>query len=79
MSEIDIEKLAREAGLTEQRDVWADLPPDYTKALSVFSALVLEEAAHRCEANDGCGYVMYHVPLADMAEELRTIAEGLKG
>jgi hypothetical protein len=46
---MDIEKLAREAGLIEPRDVWADLPSDYRNALSSLAALVLKEAAKNCD------------------------------
>lgn len=48
---IDTEKLAREAGLIEPRDVWGDLPADYRVALSTLIARALEEASN-CLAQD---------------------------
>ena len=46
---LDLDAIAREVGLIELRDVWADLPADYTQALSRFAALLLEKAAQVCE------------------------------
>lgn len=45
MKHSDVEELARNVGLIEPRDVWADLPADYRQALCSFAALVLEKAA----------------------------------
>jgi len=49
MKHSDVEELARECGLIEPRDVWANLPADYTQALLRLSAGVLEKAATVCE------------------------------
>lgn len=46
MKHSDIEELARECGLIEPRDVWADLPADYTQALCSFAALTIEKSGH---------------------------------
>lgn len=63
---MDIEKLAREAGLIEPRDVWADLPSDYRGAISSLAALVLEEAAKVCES---VGKAHSDYPFAKLASE----------
>lgn len=42
---LDIEKLAREAGLIEPSDVWEDLPTDYRVALSSLVDRTLQEVA----------------------------------
>lgn len=49
MAEIDIEKLAREAGLIEPRDVWGDLPGEYRAAISALAALLLKDMADEVE------------------------------
>ena len=49
---LDLDAIAREVGLIELRDVWADLPADYTQALSRFAALLLEKAAQVCDGHE---------------------------
>ena len=49
MKHSDVEELARNVGLIEPRDVWADLPSDYRQALCSFAALVLENAAQTAD------------------------------
>lgn len=71
LSYVDIEKLAREAELIEPSDVWADLPADYTQALSRFAALVLEKAA---EEEGQPGIYSKH----DFAEHLRAMSAALQ-
>lgn len=71
MTKIDIEAIAREAELIEPSDVWADLPPIYTQALSRFAALVLEKAADHCDTH-------YNHEAKDCADELRTMSAALQ-
>lgn len=68
---LDIDAIAREAGLIEPRDVWADLPADYTQALSRFAALLLEKAAQVCE-----GMHEEDRP-SDYADAVRSMAAGM--
>lgn len=73
MNHSDIAELARECGLIEPRDVWADLPADYRQALCSFAALALEKAADQFELQP-------HVEMfrPDVAEELRAMSAALQ-
>ena len=64
----DVEVLAREADLIDPRDVWAELPIDYTRGVMRIVALAFEKAADKMEKRG------YHAAVA----ELRKMAEGLK-
>lgn len=71
MKHSDIAELARECGLIEPRDVWADLPADYRQALCSFAALLLEKAAQE-EMQPGI-YSKH-----DFAEHLRAMSAALQ-
>lgn len=73
MKHSDVEELARECGLIEPRDVWADLPADYRQALCSFAALVIEKAADQFELQP-------HVEMfrPSVADELRAMSAALQ-
>ena len=78
MNHSDVEELARNVGLIEPRDVWADLPSDYRQALCSFSALVLEKAA---DLADSRGHHWSGAPsnaFFSLADELRAMSAALQ-
>lgn len=77
MKHSDVEELARNVGLIEPRDVWADLPADYRQALCSFAALVLEKAAEVCDAeannwDDDKGLIVCAKAIRRMSADLQS-------
>ena len=77
MKHSDVEELARNVGLIEPRDVWADLPSDYRQALCSFAALVLEKAAEVCDAeannwDDDKGLIVCAKAIRRMSADLQS-------
>lgn len=77
MTKIDIEAIAREADLIEPSDVWADLPADYTQALSCFAAMVLEKAAQGATSSIK-GFGLNSVWAKGYVEGVNDCAQGLR-
>lgn len=85
---LDLDAIAREVGLIELRDVWADLPADYTQALSRFAALLLENVAQNhdeaakewARMAEGCNSGMYDdkaMAAQQLADDVRQMAAGM--
>lgn len=72
---IDVERLAREAGIDDS----AQLTPYMLQRLSAFAALVLEEAAKVCD-DKAAAIRLYcnEAHVVECADELRALAAGVR-
>lgn len=77
MKHSDVEELARECGLIEPSDVWADLPADYTRAMSRLAALLLEKAAQVAKAEPRVWDFTAPDPQTRIHDKLLAMAAGM--
>lgn len=72
---IDVERLAREAGLNG----YCPMTPGFIQALSLYRALVLEEAAKVCD-DKAAAIRLYcnEAHVVECADELRALAAGVR-